>query len=296
MTKPASYRQAIDLARFIASFGVVVAHAYALENDWVGHISLGLFLILTAFLAMQSAQRSGGRYPFLARAKRLVLPWLAWSLFFRLVALKVSDDPGKWQLLTDPWSLLVGSTIHLWFLPFVMLAMALVEPVGRLITTPQRLAIALAALIVLSMPLFLAHDLGLHAPLPQWSFGFPVYILGLLLGVAHPMGRAAWPLFAAVLLSGLGLVISGGAAWSLTVVGAVLAFEAFWRLPLRGKWLPPLGQAAFGVYLIHPFFMLVAYKAFGSDVNLLFAAVLTFVLSCAAVLVMRRVPVLARLI
>ncbi|EKD60000.1 MAG: Acyltransferase 3, partial [uncultured bacterium] len=110
------------------------------------------------------------------------------------------------------------------------------------------------------------------------------------------MGRAAWPLLTAVLLSGLGLLISGGAAWALTVVGSVLAFEAFWRLPLRGKWLPLLGQAAFGIYLIHPFFMLVAYKLFGAEVNLLFAAVLTFVMSCAAVLVMRRVPALARLI
>jgi len=296
MTKPAAYRQAIDLARFIASFGVVAAHAYAMENDWVGHISLGLFLILTAFLAMQSAQRAGGRYRFLVRAKRLVLPWLAWSLFFRLVALKVSDDPGKWQLLSDPWSLLVGSTIHLWFLPFVMLAMALVEPVGRLITTPRRLAMALAALVVLSMPLFWAHELELHAPLPQWSFGFPVYILGLLLGVAHPMGRAGWPLLAAAVLSGLGLLISGGAAWALTVVGAVLAFEVFWRMPMQGKWLPLLGQASFGIYLIHPFFMLVTYKFFGAEVNLLFAAVLTFAMSCAAVLVMRRVPALARLI
>ena len=296
MTKPVAYRQAIDLARFIASFGVVAAHAFVLENDWVGHISLGLFLILTAFLAMQSAQRAGGRYPFLARAKRLVLPWLAWSLFFRLVLLKVSDDPGKWQLLSDPWSLLVGSTIHLWFLPFVMLAMALVEPVERLVTTPRRLVLALLALVVLSAPLFWAHDLGLHAPLPQWSFGFPVYILGLLLGVAHPMGRAAWPVLTAVAMSGLGFLISGGGAWALTVAGSVLAFEAFWRLPMQGKWLPPLGRAAFGIYLIHPFFMLVTYKLFGAQVDLLFASVLTFAMSCITVMAFRRVAMLARLI
>ena len=63
MKKSAAHRPSIDLARFVAAFGVVVAHAYVSPNDWVGHLSLGLFLILTAFLAVQSAQRAGGRVP-----------------------------------------------------------------------------------------------------------------------------------------------------------------------------------------------------------------------------------------
>ena len=70
----------------------------------------------------------------------LLLPWLFWSAFFRLVDLKVSDSPDKWQVLHDPLTLFVGSAIHLWFLPFIMLAMLLVKPVGRFVTSPVRLA------------------------------------------------------------------------------------------------------------------------------------------------------------
>jgi surface polysaccharide O-acyltransferase-like enzyme len=237
-----------------------------------------------------------GRYPFVARARKLVLPWLFWSLVFRVVMLKVSDDPGKWQLLTDPWSLLVGSSVHLWFLPFVMLAMVLVEPAGRLIRTPRALAVVLVGLVGLSALMFWAHGVpGLPVPMPQWLFGVPVYGLGLLLGLAHHLERPRWPMLAAMAMSVIAYVVSGGALWSFTVVAAVLAFEAFWWLPLRGRWLPFLGQTAFGIYLVHPFFLLVVYKIFDAGVDRILAAVLTFVMSWGTVLLLRRMPLFVRL-
>jgi peptidoglycan/LPS O-acetylase OafA/YrhL len=295
MNTPVQHRQSMDLARFIAAFGVVVAHAYALENDWVGHLSLGLFLILTAFLAVQSMQRAGGTYPFVARAKRLVVPWLIWSLFYRLVMLKVVDGPEKYAILSDPWSLLTGSAIHLWFLPFVMLAMVMVEPAGRFVTSVPRLAVALTGLALVSAPMLWLHQFaGWPQPMPQWLIAFPVYALGLGLGLAHPLGKPLWPVLAAAVMTLWAYFISGGALWSATILTSILLFEAFWRLPLRGKWLPMLGQSAFGIYLIHPFFMLVTYKLFGADVMRMQAAVVTFLLSWAAVLLFRRVPVVAR--
>lgn len=293
--KPRSYRQSIDLARFIAAFGIVAAHAFAMEDDWVGHLALGLFLVLTAFLAVQSAQRAGGAYPFVARAQRLILPWLFWCLVFRLVLLKVNDGPDRFAILTDPWSLLVGPMVHLWFLPFVMLAMVAVEPVVRLLTTPVRLIAALAGVVLVSSAMFWAIRFAdLPVPLPQWLFSIPVYALGLLIGVAHPMQRVGWPLAASVVMTLAAVMASDNAPWAYTIFGAVLAFELFWRLPLRGDWLPKLGQAAFGIYLIHPFFMLVVYKFIGPEVDLLLATFLVFVMSWAATLLLRQMAFFRR--
>lgn len=292
---PEAHRNSIDLARFVAAFGVVVAHVFAMENDWIGNLSLGLFLILTAFLAVQSMLRNG-RYPFLARAKKLLLPWLFWSLVFRVVLLKVSDDPAKWQVLSDPWSLLVGSSVHLWFLPFVMLAMAVIEPAGRMVRSPVALVLALGGLVLLSVPLFWLHGRpGLPVPFPQWLFALPVYLMGVTLGLGHHLGRPGWPMLAATGMSLVAFVFSGGAFWAFTIVAAVLAFEAFWHLRLQGRWLPFFGQTAFGVYLVHPFFLLVVYKLFGAGVDRMLAAVLTFVMSWVAVLLLRRVPFFVRL-
>lgn len=296
MKAPSGYRPAIDLARFIAAFGVVAAHAFASERDWVGHVALGLFLILTAFLSVQSMNRAGGRYPWIARARRLVLPWLFWSAVFRVVFFLVADGPERHALLSDPWTLLIGSSIHLWFLPFVMLAMALVEPSGRLIGDPRALAVATGALVAIGLPLFaLHHFVPMPEPLPQWAFGLPVYAYGLLLAPAHALGRVGW-LLAAVAVLSVGGYLMTGEVWALMPLVAALGFEVFWRAPLSGQWMKRLGQVAFGIYLVHPFFMLVCYKFLGPDVDRMLATVATFLMSWAAAEVLRRLPVLKTLV
>lgn len=295
MAKPSSHRQGIDLARFVAAYGVVAAHALASTRDWVGHLALALFLILTAFLAVQSAGRAGGSYAYLPRVKRLILPWLVWSAFFRLLDMAISDRPDRFVPLTEPWSLLYGSYIHLWFLPFVGLAMVLVGPAVRFITSPARLSLAAFGLVVLSAPLFWAHErLGLPEPLPQWCFALPTYGLGLLIGVASTMGRAAVPLTATLAMTALALWLGNLQPWTWTLLAAVAAFQLFWRLPLRGGWLPHLGQVSFGIYLVHPFFMLVVYKLAGAEVNRMAGATLAFLMSWGAVALLRRIPAFAR--
>jgi peptidoglycan/LPS O-acetylase OafA/YrhL len=300
MTSITIYRPAIDLVRFIAAFGVVAAHSFAAEQDWIGHLSLGLFLTLTAFLSVQSMQRAGGQFPWIARARRLVLPWLFWSLFFRLVDLRISDDPEKWQVLTDPWTLLIGSTIHLWFLPFVMLAMVLVEPSGRMLKRAEDVRIASVMLVALSLPLFWIHrNLALPEPVSQWTYGLPLYVYGLLLGHAHAMNRPGWPLAAIVVVSIGGFAVTGH-VWSLMPFVAAVAFELAWRFPARGpaqaRWMKPFGEVSFGIYLVHPFFALLCWKLLGGDMNLWLLLVLTFVMSWAATWVMRRSPHLKSLV
>lgn len=296
MSKATPHRLGIDLARFIAAFGVVVAHAEASPRDWVGHLALALFAILTAYLAVKSAERAGGSYAYLPRAKRLILPWVVWSLFYWVVEAVVTDGPDKFRPLVDPWSLLYGGYIHLWFLPFIGLAMVLVSPAVAFVTTPQRLAGVSALMVALSAPLFWAHEaLHLPEPLPQWAFTLPCYVLGLLLAKAHGMGRPGITLAAGVALAAMAVWMGQAAPWTFTVLGGLIAFEIFWRLPVSGTWARHLGQVAFGIYLIHPFVMLVIYKVEGPNVPMLAGAVQDFLLSWAVVTLLRRIPVFARI-
>ncbi len=290
------YRRSVDLARFVAAAGIVWDHARAPYAD-IGYTALSLFLMLTAFLALQSFERSDGRHFWFARAQRIFLPWLVWSVFYRIVDLWVSDDPSRFVLLSNPWSLLIGSAIHLWFLPFVMLALVLIPILSRAIRTPLALWLACAGLVALSIPLslttlpiaWITPDYALPEPLPQWFFSLPLFLYGALTAAGRRLEMQAVPLAAAAIVSGVTFVLMPSFA-SVQMLLTALIFEAVWRADLRGLWATKLAGLAFGVYLLHPFFMLVSFKLFGADVDRSFAAIFTLLTAMLATWVLKRLP------
>ena len=289
-------RPALDIARFVAAFGVVVAHVQASISDWIGHLSLGIFLLLTAVLAVQSFARTGA-YSVRARFWRLMLPWLFWCGFYWLVNYDVSDRAAFFVWPSEPWSLLAGPSIHLWFLPFILAAGFLVEPVGRFVTNEKRLLIALAVSLVVMILCFSVHiGAGLAQPLEQWTFGLPVYVLGLLFGLALPMGRPLWVLAALVLGTVISLAAASHEPWIWQALLAFVIFWALWHLPISGPIPEILGREAFGIYLMHPFFLLVIYKFLGPNLGWVADCALAFTMSWAAAMIMHRLPWVNRLI
>lgn len=290
------HRQSIDLARFLAAFGVVIAHHMLSPVDLIGHTSLSLFLILTAYLSGASAERHGGSFPWVKRARRIVIPWLVWCLLYRIEEFVITDGPEKYAILTDPWSLLVGPVVHLWFLPFIMLAMALVQPVSRLVRDERGLLLGLIALLVLWPPLnWVVEFVPAQPPLPQWGFALPFYVYGLLLAPAHRMGRVSWLIGTMAVISVVNWALTG-MVWAFGGILAALLFELFWRLPLRHPLLPALGRASFGIYLMHPAMSLFGYKFLGGGAHWLPIALIAFFLSWGATLVWLRLPVLRNLV
>ncbi|GAB1363622.1 hypothetical protein MASR1M32_28580 [Rhodobacter sp.] len=151
--RKADYRRAIDLLRFLAATGIVLDHTLAW--GFVGYPALGLFLILTSYFGVGSYRRSGGANFWSARARRILIPWLFWCAFYRLVWEVVSDEP--FQILSNPFTLLIGPSIHLWFLPFAAVALIFIPAIARDVETKHTLVRACAALIPFSIALGLIH-------------------------------------------------------------------------------------------------------------------------------------------
>ena len=296
MTTPLDHRSSLDIARIGAAFGVVVSHVQASERDWVGHLSLALFLILTAVLAAQSYLRKGS-YSVRSRFWRLMLPWLVWCGFYWLVELDVSDRTDIFVWPQNPWTLFSGPSIHLWFLPFVMVAAFMVQPLGRFVTSPRRLLLALGGLVALSVPAFWLHlNPAIPMPVEQWLFGVPLYVCGLLLGFAFAMDRVAWVVGAMVLATIPTVILSGGLPWSYQGLVGLILFLALWKLQVPGRIAAPLGREAFGIYLMHPFFLLVIYKFLGNQMGEASEILLAFGASWLASLILRQIPYANRLI
>jgi surface polysaccharide O-acyltransferase-like enzyme len=154
----------IDYGRFLAALGIVWFHAQA-PGLRVAYIALPFFLVL---LSMPSSSSLS------TRAKRLLLPFVTWSLVFGMLntalALKNHAPPFDWwrwhMLLSGTWN-------HLWFLPFAFVA-AVVSPWLRHPLASLGAAIIVATLIVLQ---------GTPQTLPfgQWTFG----TIPVLVGIAY---------------------------------------------------------------------------------------------------------------
>jgi len=297
------YRRSVDLVRFVAALGIVWDHARAPYAD-IGYLALSLFLVLTSYLAVGSYLRSDGRNFWASRARRIAVPWLAWCVFYRLVFEVVSDAPRA--LLAEPWSLLIGPSIHLWFLPFVMGALVVIGPLCRWVTSVQSLWVACAALVVLSVPMGMLHaqvapmawfvDTGpFPQPWPQWFFSLPLFLFGALLALAERLGRVWMPVATAAVISGL-LVWRAPEFASVQMILVTLVFLAVWRVEIAAKWPTVLAGQAFGIYLLHPAVMLLAFKLFGPDVDRTAAAVFTILVSWALTAVLQRVPLVQRVV
>lgn len=299
----AGYRRSVDLARFVAAFGIVWDHARAPYAD-IGYTALALFLLLTSFLAVGSFERSDGRRFWISRAQRIAVPWLVWCAFYRVVYEVVADAP--FDVLRDPWTLLIGPSIHLWFLPFVMMALVTIPWISRFVDRPERLYLAAVALAIVAIPLGLLHaklaptawfvNMGEFAqPLPQWFYSLPLFWFGALLACGKRMGMV-WPVLAAALLVSAVLFSRAPEFASVQMVLVALIFEAVWRLNIAGRWPTWLAGFAFGIYLLHPACMLLAYKLFGPDVDRSFAALFTFAVSWALTAALQRIPGINRYI
>jgi surface polysaccharide O-acyltransferase-like enzyme len=108
----------VDYCRLVAAFGIVWFHTEA-PGYRVAYTGLPFFLVL---LALPS------RMSLADRARRLLLPLLIWSVVYALFRAWNAAEQGQalfgwWK----PWMPLVGTSIHLWFLPFAFLV-ALVAP------------------------------------------------------------------------------------------------------------------------------------------------------------------------
>jgi len=298
------YRRSIDLLRFVACFGIVWDHARAPYAD-VGYLALAIFLVLTSFLAVGSFERSKGAKFWLSRAQRIAVPWLFWCVVFRIVYEWFQRAPGVAPLLTEPGSLLIGPYIHLWFLPFVMIFLVVIPTISTQIQTRQELIVACVLLGLISVPFALLHaEAGLAAwfvaeekipqPLPQWFFSLPLFLYGGISATAHRMGHSGIPVIAAAIIS-LVLTVLLPEFASVQMILAALVFEMVWRIRIDGRWPTTLASFAFGIYLMHPIFMLVAFKLFGPDVDRSLGALVAFFGSWAATAVLQRTP-LARIV
>lgn len=253
-------RQEIELLRVVSAFGIVWFHCSAFGKD-IAYSGLIVFLILSMYF---SANSNSKPKPFSERSKRLLIPWVLWLLFYGAlhVILKKPFMRTNNGLVAG---VLAGTSIHLWYMPFIFMAITLFDQVKKYIAS-QPLAYICALIIV-----FIFSMTGFWRPWSS-SLGSPwgqyVHALnGVFIGVFFAnCGAIPKP----VIVGFISLMLTTVALSSLTVPGVgepYLIGIIITAITLLPRWnfhsglkFNGLSDCTLGIYMTHPFWLLVFKK------------------------------------
>lgn len=184
------------------------------------------------------------------KAKRLLVPYFVFSIFFMVTTNSLSIEP-----------LYRGSFWHLWFLPMLFWCFI----VGYCLKNTKIWVLCLSLLIFFCFSLvdrFLPMILGLHN-LSKWGFWF---LLGMLIGrgektifniITHV--HLLFPLLILYLVLLISVPMAYGDNTFIGVLNSVLGIVAIWALCRQIEWkkyrftpwLLVLSTLSFGIYIFH---------------------------------------------
>lgn len=253
---------ALSAVRTLAMLSIVAFHVDLRPLLGVSFGITSLQIVLCALVAR--APRVPRPGPFAAkRARRLLLPFVLWSVVYAGYELHVASSYGlPIASRFDLRMLIAGTSYHLWFLPWAFVASLLVLALtaasrGRL----REPSIALAGLVGAGLVYFgtdLQDALELGRPFHLWIDGTGTIAFGFALGRAltlEPERRRAW----ITVLVGLALLpwfVGPGLApqsglWARYALALPLACIGFLAPLPRLRVLEALAEHNLGVYGAH---------------------------------------------
>lgn len=256
----------IDRLRILAAFGIVWFHTEGAPYRLIGYAGLPIFLLAFFSLIVRNARADDTACFAKRRWNRLIIPWLFWSVAYGVCksakAIWMTDMDALRGVLSIE-SLIAGTHIHLWYLPYAFLLGLLIHEVNRRTSRVNDTAVVLAATAT-GIFLLAARPLGLFAycispPLPQWSFGLAAAPLGFAIGRcllidSHDSRRQLLSvvtlptLLACIILTWAGST-SPAVPYGLAIGLVYIAYA--W--PVRGdRVAAAIAPLTFGIYLIHP--------------------------------------------
>ena len=277
-------RQAtLDLARFLAAWGVVMVHCSPhtrAAGVMVGaalNVSVPFFLLSSLHLFWNEVRTAGAAgHACRRRWSRLLRPYVAWTVIYYAAKCLKLGLQGRALRGEFTAARLVnvlgegGAAVQLYFLPLLALALGLGWALAPLLRRWSDRALGVAAAVSLGACLApswsgrtgsgpLAHLAARYADWIVWLL--PVVltaaVLTRVLAEARPRRALGWTLLAVA--AGLEAALAAGwfYAWRLhSLVLALLVLAACHHLPMppaaaRSRWLAPLLRCSLGIFLVH---------------------------------------------
>lgn len=309
-TRTISISQSVPIPAAIPTLGYISANAYlrllgAAAIVWfhtapggplnfIGGIGLGIFLCLSF---LHAGQPRDFWTTLTRRGSQLLVPLVFWFLIYAAISFwRARGVPPEFGPSASIWTRLAWPSIHLWYLPTVFVA-TLVVWLGCRIAAPLQAGLkAVLALVMGLIPLSLLVVVPeLPSPAAQVVSSLPAIGVGLAYGYCLRMEgprKRLWyflAIAALVAVSSVPLWFTGDRMVAIAATGCTLLMTAC-ALPLpRHRILIRMSSLTPGIFLSHPFAMVVLWKLLGADHPHWFFALATLVLAALMTWAMRQI-------
>ncbi len=254
-----------DRLRIFAAIDTAALHLTS-QHALMG-IGLPLFLVLSVALSTAKMRPPPTRRFIDRRLARIFYPWLFWCVVIALIRVRNASLAGE-ALWSSWWKwsmVLYGPSIHLWFLPFIVVAGIAAHFIHRRTATYNPLVVSTVAVVVgaaaAAIPGHANVWLAWKWPFEQWAFSLPALPLGLALGrllaFESRLSRLRWWFTSAF---GLFAALAVWLAWvDPQTEACLLRFGGALAALVGAVWLPNVKDAVtrfvtpllLGIYVMH---------------------------------------------
>ncbi len=131
-------RQDIEFLRILGAAGVVWFHL-GISAQEIGYGGLVLFIALGAYFSIVTSGRLSSQF-FVKRAVRILIPWLFWVFIFGLINI-VRGYPAFPKGDSTSAAILIGPSVHLWYLPFALVVAVVSGILGQVLSRRSQLGL-----------------------------------------------------------------------------------------------------------------------------------------------------------
>jgi peptidoglycan/LPS O-acetylase OafA/YrhL len=256
----------VDRLRILAAIGIVWFHTEGAPYRRIGHAGLPIFLLIFFSLIVRNAAAADTGHFLKRRWNRLMVPWLFWSVVYGLCKSAkaiCAVDMSTLHRLFSIESLLTGTHMHLWYLPYTFVLGFAMYGISRWTSKVNNIVIILSVTI-LGVVLLVASSLSMVShyfapPLREWNFGIAAVPLGFAIGrcLMIPSADVRKLLLSLVsLVTVIACIVLNWAGFATPAVpygfAMVLVCLAYSWHAGSDAFVATVAPLTFGIYLIHP--------------------------------------------
>ena len=171
------YNPAADFIKIISAFAIVWFHSSVQFGHKIAYSGLIFFITFSVLLLLTKSKHG---YSFYKLYKRYMWPWFFWLSIYGLGNLLLSK-PFLIQTESVLYSVLAGSHYHLWYLPYMFMALLFLDACKSFVRIKVFVFWVLLVLWVVTANDWRAWSISEGMPASQYIHGFGAVCIGVLL-------------------------------------------------------------------------------------------------------------------